>query len=244
MLACACVFALTAPTVAVGAGLAFAKVSTQVVSFPAGDPSSAISVGTLTDTLSGMDFDPAAQVLWAINFTGQTLGTVNQSTAAYTPTVALQGGCCITAFTIDPVDGTFYVSKTDALIYSLDQVSGQTTVRGYGALAGDVISALAADCSGHLFALAGTNLYQAHLGVDNPALIGSPGFAGPTNLEFDNQTGILYAWFLPTGGGNTTSTHVVIDVATGHGTATAQGDGRYRMAIRSECSIFANGFDA
>ena len=249
LLVCAGVLLSVAPTLTMSADLAFAKVSTKIVSFPIGDPTNSIDVGPLADSLTGMDFDPAANVLWAINFTTQTVGTVNQSTGAYTSSAMLQGGCCITAFTIDPVAGTFYVSKGDQDVYSLDRVSGETILQGFGSPAGTSIAALAFDCSGRLFALAGNgtdlpNLYQAHLGVGNPVLIGTPGYSGPTSLEFDNRSGVLYAWFLPPGGGNTTSTHVTIDTATGLATPIAQLDGRYRMAIRNECSIFADDFEA
>lgn len=249
LLYCACALAAVAPTVVSSADLAFAKVSTKIVSFPVGDPANATDVGPLADSLTGMDFDPAANVLWAINFTTQTVGTVNQSTGAYTPSAMLQGDCCISAFTIDPVGGTFYVAKGDRDVYSLDPVSGETALQGFGAAAGTAITALGADCSGQLFALAGNgtdlpNLYQAHLGAGDPVLKGTPGYSGPTNLEFDNRSGVLYAWFLPPGGGNTISAHVTIDATTGQATPIIQLDGRYRMAIRNECSIFTDGFEA
>jgi len=248
LLCLACAFSSLAPTVVSSADFAFAKVSTKIIRFPVGDLSSANDVGPLADSLTGMDFDPGANVLWAIDFTAPSLGTINQSTGAYTSAVVLESG--ITAFTIDPVDGTFYVAKGDRDVYSLDPSSGQLALEGYGAAGGTAISALAADCSGRLFALAGNgtdlpNLYQAHLGVGDPVLIGTPGYAGPTNLEFDNRSGVLYAWFLPPGGGNTISTHVTLDATTGLASAPiAQLDGRYRMAIRNECSIFADDFEA
>jgi hypothetical protein len=249
LLVCACVFLSPAPTVALSADLAFAKVSTKVVSFPVGDPANSIDVGPLADSLTGMDFDPAANVLWAINFTTQTVGTVNQATGAYTSSAMLQGACCISALTIDPVSGTFYASKLDQYIYILDPASGETTLVAAGAIAGTQITALAADCSGRMFALAtnGTdppNLYQVHVEGGDPVLIGTPGYSGPTNLEFDNRSGVLYAWFLPPGGGNTVSTHVTINATTGQATPIVQADGRYRMAIRNECSIFADDFEA
>jgi hypothetical protein len=249
LLISACAFTSATPTFALSADLAFAKVGSQIVSFPVGDPTNATPIGPpLADSFSGMDFDPAANVLWAIDFTAQTVGTVNQATGAYTSSAMLQGACCITAFTIDPVGGTFYVAKGDQYLYILDPASGETTLIAAGAAPATQITALAADCSGRLFALAGNgtdlpNLYQADLNGD-PVLIGTPGYAGPTNLEFDNRSGVLYAWFLPPGGGNTVSTHVTLDASTGQATPIVQLDGRYRMAIRNECSIFADGFEA
>lgn len=247
----ACVFAsVAAPTGALGADLAFAQNyltgSKQIVSFPVGEPANMTVVGPQADTLVGMDFDPGANVLWAIDFTTQTVGTVNQATGAYASTAMLQGGCCITAFTIDPVIGTFYVSKSDRYVYGLDPASGETTLLGFGAGAGAAITALAADCTGRLFAfdssVDGGVLYEAHLGVGDPTLIGASGYFGPTSLEFDNESGILYGWFNPPA--TTSSTHGSIDATTAQVSQTSVFEGKYRMAIRSKCSIFVDGFEA
>src|SRR5512141_2061401 len=154
VIVCAFVFASgAAPAVAWSADLAFAKVAHQIVSFPVGDPTNATPVGPLADSLSGMDFDPGTNVLWAINSTTPSVGTINQSTGAYTSVTMLQGG--ITAFTIDPVGGSFYVAKGDRDVYSLDPVSGQATLLGSGAEAGVAFASLSSYCGGRLFSLAG-----------------------------------------------------------------------------------------
>ena len=217
--------------------------SGQIVRFPAGDPASPTVVGPQNGSFIGIDFDPGARLLWAINLTTLTVGTVDQTTGAYTSTAGLQGNCCISALTIDPVGGTFYVAKGDEFIYSLDPATGVTVTQGMGAPSGTAITALAIDCSGRMFASAGDgnteNLYQVHLGA-GPTLIGSPGFSGATSLEFDNLNGILYGWFHDAG----TSTHAVVDVATAQLSQSSQLPGRYRMAIRNVCSrIFADSFD-
>jgi DNA-binding beta-propeller fold protein YncE len=176
----------------------FSTGTKQIVSFPVGDPNNMTLVGPLTDTLTGMDFDPGANVLWAINFATHTLGTVNPATGTYAQTTLLAASN-ISAFPIDPVAGTFYVSTSDRYVYSLDPATGEATKLGAGAAAGAEIRALAADCNGRLFALGsnveGDILYQAHLGVGEPTLIGSAEYSGPTSLEFDNHSGVLYAWF-------------------------------------------------
>ena len=135
-----CVFAsIAAPGGALGADLAFAQSfltgSKQIVSFPVGNPVAMTVVGPQTDTFTGMDFDPGARVLWAVDFTTQTVGTVNQTTGAYTASVALQGTCC-SALTIDPVGGKFYVSKGDPNIYELNPTTGATTLVVRGAISG------------------------------------------------------------------------------------------------------------
>jgi len=247
------VFCLSAPAPAgaLGSDLVFAQNfltgQKQIVTYPVGDPANMAVVGPQTDTFVGLDFDPTANVLWAINLTTHTLGTVNQATGAYTQTIALVDSS-IHGLTINPVSGEFYVSKNDRYIYSLDPATGETTLLGTGAAAGAAISALAADCSGRLFALAGNGtdpdaLYQAHLGVSDATLVGSPGYTGATSLEFDNNTGILYAWF-NSGGANTGSWHGTIDATTAAISQISAVEGRYRMAIRNRCSIFTDGFEA
>jgi len=248
-----CIFLLAAgawPARVLGADQAFAHNyltgSKQIVRFPVGNPVAMNVVGPLTDSLAGMDFDPAANVLWAINITTQSLGTVDRSSGAFTTTVALQGDCCINALTIDPVSGTFYVSKGDAYVYSLDPSTGATTLLAAAAPAGAQITALAMDCNARLFALDGTansvNLYLVHL-AGSPTLIGSPGLAKATSLEFDNDNGTLYGWFNDTG--SDVSTHATVDTATAQLSQTSQLSGRYRMAVRNTCfRIFASDFES
>jgi hypothetical protein len=246
--------ALMSPAVVHGADQAFAQNnltgSKQVVTFPVGNPGAMTVVGPQSDTLVGLDFDPEARVLWALDFTTQTLGTVDQASGAYSPNVALQGGCCITSFTVDPVRGTFYVSKGDDKIHELDRTTGATTLLALGAAAGSQISALAMDCTGQLIAADGTqgsgNLYRVNL-AGNPTLIGFPGISGATSMEFDNRTGALYGWFNPAGADS--STHATIDPSTAALSATSQLSGRYRMAIRNTCPvealrIFSDGYES
>ena len=151
--------------------------SKQVVSYPVGAPQSMTVIGPQPDTMVGMDFDPDASQLRAINFTTQSLGTLSLASGAFTPSVALQDACCITAFTVDPVDGTLLVSRGDHMIYELDPATGSTLVLGVGVPAGGVITALAMSCSGELIAAdnsAGSAvLYRSDL--QTPVLLGSPG---------------------------------------------------------------------
>lgn len=169
---------------------------------------------------------------------------MNQATGVYTSNAALQGGCCIKALTIDPVGGTFYVTKGDEYVYSLDPNSGAIVLLVMGASAGAQITALAMDCSGRMFAADGDsnggNIYQVHLG-GGPTLVGFPGYVNATSLEFDNESGILYSWFNP--GATSASTHAIVDTATAQLSQSSLVAGRFRMAIRSTCSIFADGFE-
>jgi len=248
-----CTFALASaisPGRGLGADQVFAQNfltgSKQIVRFPVGNPSAMVVVGPLTDTLAGMDFDPSANVLWAINFTTQSLGTIDRVSGAFTSAVALQGDCCIKAFTIDPVAGTFYVSKGDAFLYSLDRSSGVATLVAAAAPSGAQVTALAMDCSGRLLAVDGDpnagNIYEVHLDA-SPALVGNPGYVGATSLEFDNDTGALYGWFNVSG--SDASTHATIDPATAQPSQASQLPGKYRMAVRNTCfRIFAGDFES
>jgi hypothetical protein len=246
-----CLLACTILPVRVTAGdLVFAQNfltgSKQIVTYPVGDPTHMTVVGPLLDSLAGMDFDPGAHVLWAIDITTQTLGTIDQQTGVYAPTVALQGDCCVNAFSIDPVSGIFYVSRSNEFVYTLDPASGESVLVAAGAPAGTQITALAIDCAGRFYAITGIansgSMYQVHLDAA-PTFVGSPAYASATSLEFDNDTGALYGWF--NASGDDTSTHGVVDAATAQVSQTALVEGKYRMAIRNTCfRIFTDDFEA
>jgi len=148
----------------------------QATTFPVGNPSAMTVLGPQTASFTGMDFDPAATTLWAINFTTQTLGTIDQVTGAYTPSVALQDPCCITAFTIDPVGGKFYVARGNEFVYELLAGTGATVLLARGSAPATQITALAFDCTGRLFAADGADggsVYLVNL-AGNPTPIGVP----------------------------------------------------------------------
>ena len=241
--------AIMVPKTVLGADLAFAENflsgSKQVVTYPVGDPTQMTPVGApQTDTFGGMDFTPDGLVLWAIDFTAQTVGTVDQSTGVYTPTASIQDGCCVKALTINPVSGKFYVSRDDRYVYELNPATGVTILIAAGAAPGAQITAMATDCNGRLFTFdanaAGGILYEAHLD-GGPTLVGASGYLGPTSIDFDNETGVLYGWF--NASPNTYSTHATVSTTTGLLSQTSLVEGKYRMAIRNRCSIFANGFE-
>jgi len=219
----------------------------EIVSYPVGNPSAIAVVGPQADTLTGLDFDEAAAVLWAIDFTTQQIGTVDQSTAAFTPSALLQGPCCFTSFTIDPVSGIFYGARGDNEdIYSIDPLSGQSTLQQAAAAPGWTINALTIDCDGRGIASAvdsqgSERLYQWHVN-GNVTLVGDTGYTHATSLDFDNADGRLYGWF----GTTDASTHVTIDPANAQTSQPSVLAGRYRMAVRSACAfdrIFTDGFD-
>jgi len=223
----------------------FATGSRQVVKFPVGAPGSMTVVGPQADSLNGLDFDPAGSVLWALNLTHQTVGTVDKETGAYTPVATVQAGF-VNALTIDPVAGTFLVSKLDEYVYSLDPQTGETILLAQGAPAQTQITALAMDCSARLFAMAadgnGSHLYQVNMDA-GPALIGTPQYSGATTLEFDNDAGDLYGWF--NSSGNDFSTYGSVDPATAVVANTSLLAGKYRMAIRNTCfRIFTDDFES
>ena len=218
--------------------------SKQVVTYPAGNPSSPTLVGPQADTFSGMDFDPNARLLWAIDFTAQSIGIVNQSDGSYLPTAMLENPTlCCSAFTIDPRDGRFYGAR-DANIYAIAKMTGQ--VSQVGSISGTQITALAIDCSGRKLALAVDAMGNSALYEWAPGstLVGASSYSGPTSLEFDNQTGTLYAWFNATA--QTSSNHVTINPATGVESPLSSIEGRYRMAVRNTCPehIFSDDHEA
>jgi hypothetical protein len=248
----ACVLAVLAiPEHARGGDIAFAQrvtaTSKEIVSFPVGNPGAASVIGPQADTLSGMDFDPQANVLWAIDFTTHQIGTVNQSTGAFTSSATLQGACCFNSFAIDPVSGIFYGAKgDDEGMYSIDPLSGAEVLVLDVVAPGWAVTALGIDCAGHGVAAAVNSVGDEQLYRwqfdGNVTLAGVTGYSHATALEFDNQSGALYGWF----GTTAASTHATIDPATAQTSQASVLEGRYRMAIRNSCTsdvIFSNGFD-
>ena len=70
-------------------------------------------IGTNTNAYYGMDFDPAAELLYALNDTTDQLGTINMTTGAFTALVPCPpggGAANWTGLSIDPVSGIFYAS--------------------------------------------------------------------------------------------------------------------------------------
>jgi len=219
----------------------------QIVTFPVGLPIPLTPVGPQADLLAGIDFDPRATTLHAINQTTLSLGTIDTQSGAFTAVAPIAQGCC-SGFTVDPVTGTLY-GNIERNVHRIDPVTGALALV---AVIADPfqpenvpISALTLDCSGQGFATGRLNdttyLYRWRPS-GGAALVGILALDVVTSIESDNRTGLLYAW--SSASGSTAATYARIDTTNGNTTPIAFVEGRFRMAIRNPCDrLFADGFD-
>lgn len=212
-------------------------------------------VGTITAgiNLYATDFDNRARTLYAIDDAGETLGTVDLTTGAYTAAGALTGvpaGHTVTGMKFDPLDSdkAFVVttSGTASELHRLDPVARTLTL--VGPITG---SALAIDLA---IANDGT-IYVHDIGIDSiltaDRTTGAGTLVGPTGvntnfaqgMDFDASTGTLYAWLYLGAGVNTLST---IDLGTGAASLVVNGnnteiEGSIQVPVPF---IFLDGFES
>jgi uncharacterized repeat protein (TIGR01451 family) len=205
-------------------------VSDNFITFPLADMTGNTILGTSTNTYYGMDFDTAAMTLYATNL---TLGTIDLATGAYTSLVTISGlSSTLTGLSIDPTDETFYISTATDL-YTLDPVTGATTLIGPFGTTGGVVIDLALSSSGamYLHDIGDDSIYSVDKATGVATLIGSTGFDASyaQGMDFDYSDDTLYAWIY-TGGG--TGNFCSIDLATGAATALSWIDGEWEGAIQ------------
>lgn len=204
--------------------------------------------GATNPSVFGMDFTPDGGTLYGV--TGSTaasnpstLGTINQSTGAFTAIAAL-GGVPATqsasGLTIHPVTGEAYLSTfgdAASRLYSLNLATGAATL--IGSMSANIFIDIAMNCDGQLYAHSITDdaLYAVNPATGASSLIGLHGL--PANfaqgMDFDNDTGELYA-FIYTGGG--TNRFGTFNLATGAFTTLVQDNplGEFEGAIPTQCA--------
>ena len=94
-------------------------------------------VGPNTRPLFAMSFNPTADTLYAVDNTTRQLGTINQSTGAFTSIATLTpdpgAAFAITGLTFDPVAGDAYLSATDgftSMLFRINTTSAALTTVG------------------------------------------------------------------------------------------------------------------
>lgn len=224
-----------------------AAAARQIVTFPVAAPLPFTPLGPQADLLAGIDFDPSATVLHAINLTALSLGTIDTQSGAFTGVAPLAPGCC-SGFTVDPVTGTLY-GNIERTVHRIDPATGAlivvAVIEDRMQLESVPINALTLDCSGQGFAtgtLNGTTYLYRWRPSGGAALVGIVPLDVVTSIESDNRTGLVYAWSSASGG--TDATYASIDTSNGNATPIALVEGRFRMAIRNPCDrFFSDGFD-
>jgi len=219
--------------------------SDSFVSFTLNDFPNQVLVGINTDAYYGMDFDPSATTLWALNDTTGELGTINLATGAFTGVVAAPAPTGNwTGLAID-ASGTFWASDVSDL-YTIDPGTGVSTLVGPFGISGGLMIEVAINLDGDMYGhdIATDSIYSIDTATGAATLIGPTGLAAnfAQGMDFDFSDGTLYI-FGYTGGG--TNTFGTVDLATGAVTPLAVDDplGEFEGAIQvaSGESLSCNG---
>ena len=193
----------TAPT-DMGYAQDIGYISDNFVSFELDDFSGQAVVGTTTNVYYGMDFDPSATTLYALNDTTGELGTIDLTTTAFTGLVPCPAPVDIwTGLSIDPNTGVFYASDATNL-YTIDPATGAATLVGpFGTgLMIEIAMGPEGDMYGHDI---GTDaIYQIDPNTGAATLVGPTGYNAnyAQGMDFDNQDGTLYIWLYQGSGAN------------------------------------------
>lgn len=169
---------------------------------PVSSMASRVFVGDDPLFITGWDFTPDGQTLYAINRSFNQFGTFDTTTSTFTSIGALSppAGEVWVSLVVDPVAGTIFgfsldeINETSTLVTINPATAAQTTV---GPINADVLGA-SMNCDGQMFAVSlfTDNLYEIDPATGNATLVGSLGidinFA--QDIDFDNETGILYHW--------------------------------------------------
>ncbi len=215
-----------------------------------------VVLGQQAAFVAGYDFSPDGSLLYALNEDARQLGTTDPGSGAFTSIGASQplAGHVWTGLAVDPMLGTIYATSSDedatSTLYTLDPATGAATVVGSTGAA-PLLVAIAMNCAGELY---GHDVIEDALYALDPAS-GAATLVGPTGvdsnfaqgMDFDNGSGILYAWTYQGGGANQYGT---LDLATGALTPLSIDDpfAEFEAAALAYCPpfalIFGDGFES
>ena len=208
--------------------------SDNFVTFALNDFPGQTVMGTSTNAYYGMDFDPEATTLYALNDATAELGTIDLTTGAFTalvPCPAPSGNW--TGLTIDPVGGTFYASDATNL-YTIDPATGANTLVGpFGtSLMIDIAMNTAGEMYGH--DIGTDSIYKIDSATGAATLVGPTGYDAnyAQGMDFDNDDGTLYIFLYQGSGANV---YGVADLTTGAVTPLAVSDpqGEFESAVQT-----------
>ncbi len=221
-------------------------------------PGFSVVDASVTDQVFATDFEPTATTLYALNSSPFQLGTYDLTTGAFsligTSTPSVAGHNLWSGMAVDPVSGVMYASAIASAVnvpyglYTLNPTTGAATLVGQDATSTGMI-ALAMNCAGELFGhdVATDSIYRINPATGAVTLVGPTGFDSnfAQGMDFDNESGALYAWTYQGGGANRFGT---IDTTTGALTTLSSSNpiGEYEGAIRNVCVevIFNDGFES
>jgi hypothetical protein len=178
-------------------------------------------LGANAQPIFAMDFDETATTLYGIDNTTRELGTLNLADGSFASIVAVTGvdaAFTISGLTIDPSDGTAYVSAVNGTtmnLYMLNLGTGVATLIGSDATVPLLID-IAIGPQGVMYGhdIGTDSIYTIDTSTGAATLVGLTGLASnfAQGLDFDNADGTLYIWSYQGGGTNVYGT---VDLATG-----------------------------
>jgi len=215
------------------------------------------TLGVSNPQVFGMDFNVANDVLFGVTGSAaapnpSTLGTINRTTGAFTtiaPITGLVAGDNSTGLTINPRTGAAFLSAAGGTpvlsrLYSLNLTTGAATLIGPITAPTDAVGTVMVDiamnCSGQLYAhsISDDALYTVNVATGAGSFIGTHGLAAnfAQGMDFDNQSGTLYA-FIYTGAG--TNRFGTFNLATGAFTSLTTDNplGEFEGAIPTACPV-------
>jgi hypothetical protein len=177
------------------------------VKFNLATPGTLVTLGTFTttDNIFAADFTSDGNTLYAIKMATNQLIRVDTSNGTYTVVgpVTVSGTDTWTSLRIDP-NGTAYATSTSgsaSTLYTINLTNGATTI--VGTISGvPIIIAMAISPSGQMYGYdidpggaLQSNFYSINKATGAATLIGQMGFVGrfAQDMDFDPQTGTLYA---------------------------------------------------
>lgn len=208
-------------------------ISDNFVSFTLNNFTGQTVLGTSTNVYYGMDFDPSATTLYALENATAQLGTINTANGAFTPLVAAPApGGSWTGLSIDPTDGTFYASTATGL-YTLNPTTGASTL--VGNFTGPTLMidiAVGPDGMMYGHAIDTDAIYTINKATGASTLVGPTGYNAnfAQGMDFDNGDGTLYIFLYQGSGANVYGT---VNLSTGAVTplATSAPQGEFEGAI-------------
>lgn len=192
-------------------------------------------IGLNATPFYGMDFDPSATTLYALNDTTDELGVIDLTTGAFTGLVPCPpggGAANWTGLTIDPVTGVFYASTATDL-YTIDPNTGVSTL--IGPFGTTLMIDIAMNTEGEMYGhdIGTDSIYSINPATGAATLIGPTGYNAnyAQGMDFDNDDGTLYIFLYQGSGANVYGT---VNLLTGAVTPLAVSNplGEFEGAIQ------------
>lgn len=194
-------------------------------SFLLPNANTATIIGPQVGNIYGLEFDPVASKIWAVNDLF-AIGELSKTTGAFTSSVTITGvaaGQSPTGLAFQTAASPFYLSTssgTASELYTVNPVTGVATLVGGMGLA--LVIDIAINASGQMYAhdISTDSIYSVNTATGATTLIGPTGVAAnfAQGIEFDKTTGVLYGWIYEGAGVNRFAT---LDLTTGAATTVA-----------------------